>query len=222
MAKKFGTQLHVLHITTARELELFSPGQVEGKQITAEACVHHLWFSEKYYPEKGNLIKCNPAIKSVNDRKALFDALHSGRIDIIATDHAPHTWEEKQVAFEKAPAGLPLVEAALLSLLDHVANDKITLPQIVAKIAHNPAFRYKVSERGFLREGYHADLVLVDLTKSTLHTHENSRYHCRWTPFDGHRFSSKIVGTWVNGKQVYNGRYIIEQVNNAQRLVFNH
>jgi len=221
LAKKFNSQLHVLHITTAKELALFEQGAVLGKNITAEACVHHLWFSNEDYHEKGNLIKCNPAVKTKADREALIKALHTGQIDIIATDHAPHTWEEKQTDYDKAPAGLPLVESALLSLLDQVSQGHLTLNQVVAKISHNPAIRYKVKERGFLREGYFADLVLVDPKKTTLHTHENSRYLCGWTPFNGHQFSSKIVSTWVNGSKVFDGSHVIE-INEAQRLAFNY
>lgn len=222
LAKKFGTQLHVLHITTEKELSLFETGAVVGKQITAEACVHHLWFNQKDYKEKGNLIKCNPSIKTSNDQKALFGALHSGQIDIIATDHAPHTWTEKQADYDNAPAGLPLVESALLSLLDHVSHGKLTLSQVVEKVAHNPALRYKISERGFLREGYFADLVLVDPQQFTLHTHENSRYQCAWTPFNFHTFSSKILSTWVNGYQAFDGRAIFDNKDQAKRLTFNH
>jgi len=222
LAKKLGTQLHVLHITTEKELSLFSSGAIEHKQITAEACVHHLWFSDKDYYGKGNLIKCNPSIKNVKDRQALLNAVHSGQIDIIATDHAPHTWQEKQADYTRAPAGLPLVESALLSLLDQVAQGSLTISQVVEKVSHNPAIRYKINERGFLREGYFADLVLVDPTQSTLQTHENSRYHCGWTPFDGHKFSSKIMATWVNGKQVFDGQNVIEHQQSGQRLAFNY
>lgn len=222
LAKKFNSQLHVLHITTEKELSLFEPGNIVGKSITAEACVHHLWFSNEDYQTKGNLIKCNPAIKTANDRNALINALHTGQIDIIATDHAPHTWQEKQVAYDKAPAGLPLVESALLSLIDQVSQGRLTMAQVVEKVAHNPAIRYKVAERGFLREGYFADLVLVDPRKTTLHTHENSRYHCAWTPFDNHQFSAKILATWVNGHQVFDGKDVNDAVNCAQRLAFNH
>ncbi|MDP7591611.1 MAG: dihydroorotase [Litorilituus sp.] len=220
LAKKFGSQLHVLHITSEKELSLFEPGSITGKNITAEACVHHLWFSEEDYQAKGNLIKCNPAIKNRADRDALMNALHTGQIDIIATDHAPHTWAEKQVDYIQSPAGLPLVESALLSLLDHVAQGKISLNQVVEKVAHNPAIRYKILDRGFLREGYFADIVLVDPQKTTQQTHKNSRYHCAWTPFDGHTFSSTIKSTWVNGHQVFDGENIHHIPGAAKRLIF--
>ena len=209
LAKKHNSQLHVLHITTEKELSLFSEGPIEGKNITAEACVHHLWFCEEDYDVQGNLIKCNPAIKAKSDREALIAALHAGKIDIIATDHAPHTWEEKQVDYEKAPAGLPLVQHALLSLLHQVNEQRLELTQMVQKTAHNPAIRYAVEQRGFIREGYFADLVLVDMKATTTVTHENSLYHCGWTPFDGQAFSARIKGTWVNGQQVFDGESVL-------------
>ena len=220
LAKKFGSQLHVLHITTAKELALFASGPISGKSITAEACVHHLWFNNQDYAALGNLIKCNPAIKYPADQQALMQALHSGKIDIIATDHAPHTLAEKQADYSTAPAGMPLVESALLSLLDHVKHQRLTITQVVEKVAHNPAIRYQVKERGYIKEGYFADLVLIDPTAKTLTTDQASRYHCGWTPFAGHTFSAKIIGTWVNGYHVYDGEKVIEQANAAQRLVF--
>lgn len=221
LAKKYKSQLHVLHITTEKELSLFEAGPIEGKHITAEACVHHLWFSDKYYSRLGNFIKCNPSIKSSADRDALIQALHNNQIDIIATDHAPHTLEEKQVDYNQAPAGLPLVEHALLSLLDHVKNKRLSLEQVVEKTAHNPAIRYGVTERGYIREGYYADLTLVDVNKTTEVSHSNNRYHCGWTPFHGHTFSSQIESTWVNGEQVFDGQHIIDRSSlPAQRLVF--
>ena len=167
LAKKHGSKLHVLHITTKKELDLFQPGPVSGKAITAEACVHHLWFCDEDYAEKGNLIKCNPAIKTAQDRDRIIEALRDGRIDIIATDHAPHTWEEKQAAYPNAPAGLPLVQHALPTLFDQVKNDNMTLDQVVEKTAHNPAIRYGVVDRGYIREGYYADLALVDLNATS-------------------------------------------------------
>ena len=220
LAKKYNTQLHVLHITTAKELSLFSPGPVTGKKITAEACVHHLWFTNKDYSALGNLIKCNPAIKTETDKQALIHALHTGQIDIIATDHAPHTFTEKQADYLSAPAGMPLVESALLTLLEHVKDKRFSMTQLVEKVAHNPAIRYKISERGYIREGYFADLVLIDPQQTTLTHHKDSRYLCGWTPFHGHTFSSKVVSTWVNGQQVYDGNNIIEHADVAQRLKF--
>lgn len=221
LAKKYHSQLHVLHITTEKELSLFEAGPIANKHITAEACVHHLWFSDQDYPRLGNFIKCNPAIKSSTDRDALIQALHTNQIDIIATDHAPHTLEEKQVDYNQAPAGLPLVQHALLSLLDHVKHERLSLEQVVEKVSHNPAIRYGVVERGYLREGYYADLVLVDLNQTTEVSHSNSRYRCGWTPFHDYTFSSRIQSTWVNGQQVFDGQDVLDSSLPSQRLVFN-
>lgn len=214
LARKYDSQLNVLHITTAKELSLFEAGPTAGKKITSEACVHHLWFCDDDYARLGNQIKCNPAIKSADERAALLQAVRNNQIDIIATDHAPHTWEEKQNPYPKAPAGLPLVQHALLTLMDQVANKNLTIEQVVEKTAHNPAIRYGVQERGFIREGYFADLVLVDPKQETLASHDNSHYHCGWTPFDGHRFSSRILSTWVNGHQVFDG----EKINHSSAM----
>jgi len=221
LAKKYQSQLHVLHITTEKELSLFEAGPIENKRITAEACVHHLWFSEEDYAALGNQIKCNPAIKASTDRDALIQALHTNKIDIIATDHAPHTWEEKQVDYNQAPAGLPLVEHALLTLFDHVKNKRLSLTQVVEKTAHNPAKRYAIEERGYIREGYFADFILVDMNQPTPVSNENCRYLCGWTPFSQHEFSASIQGTWVNGQQVYDGKEVIEHSGVSKRLVFN-
>lgn len=220
LAKKYRSQLHVLHITTEKELSLFEAGPIKNKHITAEACVHHLWFSDQDYQRLGNFIKCNPSIKAASDRDALLRALHTNQIDIIATDHAPHTLEEKQVDYNKAPAGLPLVEHALLSLLDHVNNKRLSLEQVVEKTAHNPAIRYAISERGYIREGYYADLVLIDVNQTTEVSHNNTRYRCGWTPFHGHQFSSRIQGTWINGQQVFTGEKVVDHILPSKRLVF--
>lgn len=220
LAKKYQSQLHVLHITTEKELALFEAGPIAHKNITAEACVHHLWFSEEDYPRLGNFIKCNPAIKKPADRAALIAALHSGKIDIIATDHAPHTLAEKQQDYHQAPAGLPLVQHALLSLLDHVQHGRLTLQQVVEKTAHNPAKRYAIAERGFIQEGYFADLVLVNTEQSYTVTDTNILYHCGWSPFTQHTFSASIQGTWVNGQQVFDGKAVIQQPVPSQRLAF--
>ena len=220
LAKRYGSQLHVLHITTAKELSLFDPGPISNKSITTEACVHHLWFSDQDYAGLGNLIKCNPAIKSAEDRAALIQAVHEGRIDIIATDHAPHTWEEKQVDYPQAPAGLPLVQHALLTLFDHVTHKRMSLAQLVEKTAHNPAIRYGVIDRGYIREGYFADLVLVDMDTPFTVTPENTFYHCGWSPFMGYRFSSSILRTWINGQLVFDGQQIIECPGASKNLEF--
>ncbi|WP_420590544.1 dihydroorotase [Bacterioplanoides sp.] len=208
LAKKHNSDLHVLHLTTAKEMALFSAGplintQGQRKKITAEACVHHLWFSDKDYARLGNQIKCNPAIKSELDRQTLLQAINDDVIDIIATDHAPHTLAEKQQPFFQAPAGLPLVQHALLTLFDQHQRGVFTLEKVVEKVCHNPAIRYQVKDRGFIREGYFADLVLVDLNAPTAVNRHNLRYLCQWSPFEGHTFSARIRSTFVNGMPVY-------------------
>lgn len=220
LAKKFNSDLHVLHLTTAKEMSLFDKGPIENKRITAEACVHHLWFNQDDYPSHGNFIKCNPAIKAETDRLALIQAINEDRIDIIATDHAPHTLSEKQVPFAEAPAGLPLVEHALLTLLEQVNRGAMTLPKVVEKVCHNPALRYKVDKRGFIEEGYYADLVLVDPSSSLIASHDNVHYLCKWTPFNGVKFSHRIAATFVNGQQAYDGSKFANQ-SSAMPLSFN-
>jgi dihydroorotase len=221
LAKKYNAQLHVLHITTEKELSLFTKGDIANKSITAEACVHHLYFSEQDYKALGNLIKCNPAIKAKTDRDALINAVKNNQIDIIATDHAPHTWQEKQTNYVNAPAGLPLVEHALLSLLEHVKHNRLRIEQVVEKTAHNPALRFKVDKRGFIKEGYYADLVLVSTQQTTKVSHDSCRSLCGWTPFDGVEFCSKIVSTWVNGERLYDGKTVTKPSKPAMPLVFN-
>lgn len=220
LAKKHGTQLHVLHITTAKELDHFKPGPMTGKQITAEVCAHHLFFNEADYATKGALIKCNPAVKTRADQEGLLAAVKDGRIDIIATDHAPHTWDEKQQSYFKAPSGLPLVQHALVSVLEHYHAGRFSLETVVQKTSHNVAIRFQMAERGFIREGYWADLALVDLTAPTVVDQQEVLYKCGWTPFAGTIFKSSIRTTLVNGQVAFeNG-----QVNRAlrgQRLAFN-
>jgi len=198
LAKRYGTKLHVLHLTTAKEMELFEAGPLKNKQITAEACVHHLFFSADDYAQRGALIKCNPAIKTPEDRAALLQAVSDDRIDVIATDHAPHTAEEKGNPYSRAPAGLPLVQHALVSLFDRVADGTFEVTRVVNKICHAPAELFQVAERGYIREGYHADLVLVARNRA-----EDSEppvlSKCGWSPFEGHRFSHKVTHTFVNG-----------------------
>lgn len=218
LAKKHGTNLHVLHITTEKELALFTAGDIAGKHITAEACVHHLWFSQQDYAQQGNLIKCNPAIKSITDRDAVRQALIDDRIDIIATDHAPHTWEEKQVPYPDAPAGLPLIQHSLLSLMAHVDQGWLPIEKLVQKACHNPATRYRIAQRGFIREGYFADLVLVDPEQMTTATHADSLYHCQWTPFDQVIFPARISSTWVNGELVFDGHRVLDKAGVGHRF----
>ncbi len=201
LAKRFGTDLHVLHLTTAKELSLFDAGPIDHKKITLEACVHHLYFSEEDYAQKGALIKCNPAVKAKRDRDALLAAVNSDVIDIIATDHAPHTWEEKQSTnYFKAPSGLPLVQHALQTLLEHVHDKTFSIETVVNKTAHNVAKRYQLKERGYLREGYWADIAIVDMNKPHPVTRESLYYLCKWSPFDGSTFRSSIRMTLVNGE----------------------
>ncbi|WP_088743863.1 dihydroorotase [Cobetia sp. QF-1] len=220
LATRNDTQLHVLHLTTAEEMALFTPGPMKGKQITAEVCAHHLWFSDVDYDERGSLIKCNPAVKTQADRAALRAAVMDGRIDIIATDHAPHTWEEKQNPYFKAPSGLPLVQHALLSLLDQVKDGVYDLETLVQKTSHNVAERFSIVDRGYIREGAFADLVLVDLNGETRVTRDNVLYKCGWSPFDGVTFKARIDATFVNGIKAYDGK-TVAPVANGQRLTFN-
>ena len=203
LARRHGTRLHVLHLTTARELSLFDAGPIAGKRITAEVCVHHLWYDESSYAELGALIKCNPAIKTAADRDALRRAVNADVIDVIATDHAPHTLEEKSRSYFEAPSGLPLVQHSLLMLLEQHRDGLYSLEKIVEKAAHNPAVLFRIEQRGFIREGYFADLVAVDLDGSTFVDADEIRYKCGWSPLEGTRFHSRVLMTIVNGVPVY-------------------
>ena len=208
LAKRHRSRLHVLHLTTARELELFEPGPIAGKRITAEACVHHLFFNDTWYGPLGTDIKCNPAIKSRADQLALRQAVIEDRIDVIATDHAPHTREEKAANYLDAPAGLPLVQHALLSLIEQVRTGEMTIERIVQKTAHAPATLFDVVDRGFVREGYWADLVVVDPNARTVVDDEPVYAKCGWTPFCGITFRSRITHTFVNGNLAFEkGRF---------------
>ncbi|MDX1347868.1 MAG: dihydroorotase [Thiomicrorhabdus chilensis] len=220
LAKETGADLHILHLTTAEEMALFAPGPVEGKKITAEACVHHLWFSDEDYAQKGTFIKCNPAIKSVSDREAIRQAVRDGRIDIIATDHAPHTEAEKHNKYFTAPAGLPQVQQSLSALLDMVHDGVFDLHTVVQKIAHNVAIRYQIEDRGYIREGYWADLVLVDMNKPHTDDKAHNLYKCQWSPWEGHTFKSSVVSTIVSGELKYHQGEFAE-FTPGQRLLFN-
>ena len=218
LARRFDAPLHVLHLSTAREMELFEPGPMAGKLVTAELCVHFLHFDSRDYATHGNRIKCNPAIKTPADRAGLLQALKDGRLDIIATDHAPHTAEEKAATdYRKAPSGLPLVQDALLSVLELHHDGELALEQIVRLTAHNVADRFRVIDRGYLREGYWADLVLVDITTPTRATPDRVLSQCGWSPFEGETFRSSIARTIVNGRTVFDGQAIVE-ADAAQRL----
>lgn len=222
LAKETGARLHVFHLSTAEETALFDASiPLEEKKITAEVCVHHLWFSADDYAEKGTHIKWNPAVKNKEDREALWEALNDDRIDILATDHAPHTLEEKSNVYTKAPSGGPLVQHALLALLTAVKKEKISLEKLVQKACHNPAILFQINARGYLREGYHADMVLIDLNAQTTVTKEDLLYQCGWSPFEGTTFDAKIDQTWVNGTSVYLDGTILESNTAAQQLSFN-
>ena len=217
LAKRHGTRLHVLHLTTAKELELFEPGPLNGKRITAEVCVHMLHFDDRDYEKKGALIKCNPAIKTAADRKALIAGLVDGRLAVIATDHAPHSLAEKQEKYFKAPSGLPLVQHALLMLLEHVHDGTLPLELIVEKTSHSVADLFSIHDRGYIREGYFADLVLVDHTRPTTVRREDVLSKCGWSPFEGDTFRSSITATIVNGVVAYENGRVTEAVA-GQRL----
>ncbi len=221
LAKKNNTRLHILHISTGKETFLFDNSlPLEQKKITAEACVHHLWFSDEDYARKGNYIKWNPAVKTSSDRSQILQAVLDGRIDVIATDHAPHTIEEKEQPYLEAPSGGPLVQHALLALLDMVQQGKLTLEQLVQKTAHNTALCFQIEQRGFIREGYWADLVLVDLNKPYQVNRQNILSKCGWSPFEDHTFQSTIEHTIVSGNVAYSKGQIIE-VGSGHRLLFN-
>jgi dihydroorotase len=220
LAKKYDTRLHVLHISTAKELSLFRNDiPLTEKRITAEACIHHLWFSDADYAEKGAFIKWNPAVKTQADQDALWVALNDNRIDILATDHAPHTIEEKSGSYFTAPSGGPLVQHAVLAILEKVKQGKITIERAVEKMSHAPAQCFKLEHRGYLREGYYADLVVVDEKKENTVTKESLLYKCGWSPFEGFTFSHAIDSTFVNGQLVYHQNKVIEG-NNGMRLTF--
>jgi len=220
LAKRHDARLHILHITTAKELSLFSAAPLKGKLLTAEACVHHLWFAEEDYARLGHQIKCNPAIKSSADRAAVRAAVASGVIDVIATDHAPHTWEEKSQTYFKAPSGLPLVQHSLQVLLDLVKQGAFTLETAVERACHAPAVLFGVEQRGFIREGYWADLVVVDANKPQPVTKAGLLYQCGWSPLEGHTFSSTIERTFVNGICVYQDGKVRADAPKGMRLSF--
>jgi len=220
LAKKYNTRLHILHLSTAREMELFTNEiPLAEKRITAEACIHHLWFSHEDYATKGSLIKWNPAVKTANDREEILRAVVDDRIDVIATDHAPHTLAEKQNSYFEAPSGGPLVQHGLVAMLELVRQGKLTLTKVVEKMCHNPAILFNVTDRGFIREGYFADLVLVDQHSPWVVDKNNILAKCGWSPFEGQEFSSRITYTFVNGNLVYNDSRVIEG-SLGSRLIF--
>ena len=221
LATKHGSNLHILHLTTADEMKLFTEGEITDKKITAEVCVHHLFFSEADYETRGNFIKCNPSVKSEQDRLALIDAVQKNKIDIIATDHAPHTLDEKQQPYLQAPSGLPLNQHSLLVLLDFYNKGIFTLEQIVQKTSHNIAERFQIKDRGYIREGSFADIAIVDLSANTLVTNENILYHCGWSPFMDYTFPAAVVHTIINGEIVFEDGVLKEQLPIGSRIEFN-
>jgi len=221
LAKKYNTRLHILHISSAKELSLFTNKiPLKEKRITAEACIHHLWFNDEDYKVKGNFIKWNPSVKTEYDKAQIFEAVLDGRIDVIATDHAPHTIEEKSQSYLKAPSGGPLVQHSILAMLEFYKQKKISLEMIVNKMSHNVADIFNIDKRGYIREGYFADLVLVNLNKPNTVTKESLLYKCGWSPFEGYTFASSIEKTFVSGHLVYdNGTF--DESKKGERLSFN-
>ena len=221
LAKKTGARLHVFHLSTGKETDLFRNDiPLEQKKITAEVCIHHLWFSDADYANKGTLIKWNPAVKTAKDRDLLWNALLDDRIDVIATDHAPHLLEEKNNVYTKAPSGGPLVQHALNAMLEKVKDGTITLEKMVQKMCHNPAILFQIEKRGYIREGYYADLVVANLNSPWTVSKENIAYKCKWSPFEDTTFSSKVVHTFINGHLGYSNGVFSEK-RNAKRLTFN-
>ena len=220
LAKKHNTRLHVFHLSSKKEMELFDNTiPLSKKRITSEVCIHHLWFNDTFYKEKGTLIKWNPSIKKEEDREALFQALLNDKLDVIATDHAPHTLEEKSNTYLKAPSGGPLVQHALPVMIQFYKKGEISLEKIVEKMCHNPAICFKIKNRGFIREGFFADLVLIDLNSSWKVKKENLLYKCNWSPFEGESFNAKITHTFVNGHIAYSNG-IFNEKKRGMRLSF--
>ena len=221
LAKKYDADLHVFHLTTEKEMDLFTAGNVDGKKITAEVCVHHMFFNETFYSKLGNQIKCNPSIKYESDRAALIKALLENKIDIIATDHAPHTWDEKNNTYTQAPAGLPLVQHGMQILMDLYDQNIINLETVVEKTSHNVARRFQIKDRGFIREGYFADIAILDIDKPYTVSKENILYKCGWSPFDGHNFKSSIFMTLVNGNIAFKDGIIADDLPFGMQIEFN-
>jgi len=220
LAEKFNTRLHILHISTAKEVALFRNDiPIEQKRITAEACIHHLWFTDEQYNTRGSLIKWNPAVKSAADREEIRKGILDGRIDVIATDHAPHTMEEKRGTYFNAPSGGPLVQHALVAVLEMVHQGIMALEEVPQLMSHNVARCFDIPNRGYVRPGYKADLVMVDPQHEWTVSKENILYKCGWSPFEGDQFTSKIAATWVNGNLVYDGERVIEG-SRGERMVF--
>jgi dihydroorotase len=220
LAKETGARIHVFHLSTGKETALFSNKEaIVDKQITSEVCIHHLWFSDEDYATKGKFIKWNPAVKTAADREQLWEALLDDRIDVIATDHAPHTLEEKSNPYTSCPSGGPLVQHALPAMLQFVHDEKITIEKVVEKMCHNPALLFDIEKRGYIREGYKADLVVVDTNNPWTVTKENVLAKCGWSPFEGVTFKSRVMQTFVNGELAYKN-FKVSKNKNAQELSF--
>lgn len=219
LATKFDTRLHVLHLSSAKEMSLFSPGKVSDKKITAEVCVHHLWFDERDYITHGSRIKWNPSVKCVADKEALWEALLSDKIDVIATDHAPHTLEEKNNTYFKSPSGGPLVQHSLVAMLEMSRKGFITIEKVIQKMCHAPADLFRIVDRGYIREGYFADLVLIDPNSTWTVSPSNILYKCGWSPFEGVEFSNQVHSTFVNGNLIFDRGSISNQYN-SKRVTF--
>lgn len=220
LAKKHNSRLHILHISTKEEVELFEKIPLKDKRITAEACVHHLWFSDTDYEKYGNQIVCNPAIKTEADRDAVWQGLLNGNIDVIATDHAPHTWEEKSGIYPNCPSGVPLIQHTLLMMLEQVRNGKMSLAMMVDKMSHKVADLFEIKDRGYIREGYFADLVLINPHQNYKVQKENLAYKCGWSPFEGYSFSHTIDSTFVNGILMQKNGKILSNAK-GKRIEFN-
>jgi dihydroorotase len=209
LARRYNSRLHILHITTSEEVQFFEEGPVENKRITSEACVHHMYYTEQDYIELGNLIKCNPSIKTPEDRASILKGVLEDRIDIIASDHAPHTKEEKAEPYLQAPSGLPLIQHSLQMMLSHWRDEEISLEKIIEKMCHAPAQCFRIVDRGYLDEGKFADIVMLDLSKETMVTNENILYKCAWSPLEGKSLPGVIEGTWINGARVFENGVVI-------------
>ena len=220
LAKKHSSDLHVLHLTTEKEIELFENIDLKNKKITCEVCVHHLWFDERDYDKQGNFIVCNPAIKKVSDRDALRKALKEGYIDYVATDHAPHSFEDKKLPYGKAPAGIPLIEHSFHMMIELHKQGFYSLQDVISYMSHKVADRFSILDRGYVREGYKADLMMFDLSKKTLVKNETEKTKCGWTPFDGQTFNSSIMGTIINGKPVVVDGKLIADSSSAEQIFF--
>ena len=221
LAKKYSADLHVLHLTTEKEIKLFENIDLKNKKITCEVCVHHLWFDESDYSTQGNFIVCNPAIKKLSDRNALREALKNGYIDYVATDHAPHCFEDKKLPYGKAPAGIPLIEHSFHMMIELHKQGLYSLEEVISYMSHKVADRFLIKDRGYIREGYKADLMIFDLNKSTFVSNDTEKTKCGWTPFDGHTFNSSVYGTIINGKEIILDGNLVSKNSSAEKIIFN-